>query len=371
MESFSRDLLEVVNSTEHMTTGTYNHLIDVLNNYFANVLAAGFYEVQLDGVNAGDAPGLTTAWSNATAQVTPIFKSQGVYQGQTTFAYDRNVDLWVTAKSKGLLREVRRPGDFLDSASHQTNIPLYWNYSEKEKNLFARTSIILILRHPQGSRFGFLNMEFASHIPFRPQAMSELRRLAGAIGALMHSKKLRDQRMGDVAKRVKKLSDWLDNRAYISPLTSARLFFAYPKNGDREVVELVQAALDDFQDTIERVDWHEDMHEPGAISEQIDRQIMNSTYGLCFVSERNSRSSLYRDNRNVLIEAGMMHALELTSSAPMTSWILIREENSPPLPFDFVNHRMIEVPRSQNGNLRRAEFAKLLGTRLKAMIKQT
>jgi hypothetical protein len=55
----------------------------------------------------------------------------------------------------------------------------------------------------------------------------------------------------------------------------------------------------------------------------------------------------YTDNRNVLFEAGMMHALA-KSGEVMKGWIPIREKDSPPSPFDFNSETIVEVPRDTN-----------------------
>jgi hypothetical protein len=384
VESFSRDLLQFVTSIDHISGGAYSRLVRFFRSYVETVLEAGFYEIQLDGVKATaegrDREGLGTEkeWSNGSEQVTPVRTSTGDYTGQTTYAYAEGVNLWITAKNKGPLRDVADTNDFVDSWSNRTDIPRYWNYAEQEKGLIARTSIILPLRHPgsRATKLGFLNLEFAKHLPARPQAKKELQGIADAIGTILHLRKTREHRIQKIDESISDINYRLENKRYPSPLLRSKLFLAYAKETDNQVMEIVRSVLATYDNSVLKVDWSADMKRPGMVNSQIDAEILESAFGVCLVSEPNEESAAlrkgdktckYRDNPNVLIEAGMMHAFTL-SSAPMSGWILIRERSSPRIPFDFVVHRRIDIPRNRDSKLNKERFASELKSQLDAMI---
>ena len=87
-------------------------------------------------------------------------------------------------------------------------------------------------------------------------------------------------------------------------------------------------------------------------------------------SEAESIEQRYVDNSNVLIEAGMLHALRSSRLASTVAWIPIREadDRTDSIPFDFVTERMIQVPRESNGALMVDEFVGKMITGLDAML---
>jgi hypothetical protein len=246
-------------------------------------------------------------------------------------------------------------------------MPGYWNYPEQHLGFVAYASIILVLRPPRGAPFGFLNLEFDTHLSFQKRAQVELRALADAIGTLENLFRSRDHRIDRMTSELRHLNARSDRGVYWFPLERVKLFFAYPKSTDKEVLDVVRSVLKEFEDVIERVDWSEDMHDPGDVIKQIDARIMESTFGVCIFSEQKGRTS-YQDNPNVLIEAGMMHAYEITVTSPMIGWIPVREGGSSQIPFDFVTQRTIWIPRRSNGKLNKQEFRDTLKTRLTRLI---
>ena len=100
------------------------------------------------------------------------------------------------------------------------------------------------------------------------------------------------------------------------------------------------------------------MNKPGAINQQLLYELGRCRYGVCYMSEATSDAdTAFRDNINVVFEAGMLHGRsDIESSAP-ASWIPVRERDSPPTPFDFAGQRMI-VTRRSHGHLDVNRFRK-------------
>lgn len=66
----------------------------------------------------------------------------------------------------------------------------------------------------------------------------------------------------------------------------------------------------------------------------------------------------FRDNPNVLVETGMLHMVTSSDSASDTGWIPIREKDSPDVPFELGNQRMVLIERDSDGNANIEEFRK-------------
>lgn len=116
------------------------------------------------------------------------------------------------------------------------------------------------------------------------------------------------------------------------------------------------------------------MHSPGDINVQVAEEILSARYGICFFSEEpetdESAASVrsYKDNPNVLMEAGMLHMVTEGNGGVGTGWIPIREPASPAMPFDLVSQRTVLVPRDKAGKFHKRAFAKDLRAKLSALV---
>ena len=116
------------------------------------------------------------------------------------------------------------------------------------------------------------------------------------------------------------------------------------------------------------------MNRPGEINDQLNKEITASSFGICVVSEP-SQGGGHQDNQNVLIEAGMMHGLQV-SGINMVGWFLVREKAPPELPFDFAHQRAITIPRLANDAAKsRRSFGRLaqdaIGTDIRFRLEAT
>lgn len=87
-------------------------------------------------------------------------------------------------------------------------------------------------------------------------------------------------------------------------------------------------------------------------------RVVRSRHGICYFSEPAPAGVGHRyvDNPNVIFEAGMLHALINAPDAPPSGWIPVREDDSPPAPFDFADQRIERVPRDQQGQVLEDRF---------------
>ena len=127
-----------------------------------------------------------------------------------------------------------------------------------------------------------------------------------------------------------------------------------------------------YSEEYDVVFW-ENINKPGDINTHILEAINTSQYGVCYLSEKIEDAPpgtpLYRDNTNVVFEAGMLYALTNDPHAQPDHWLLIREQDSTGVPFDFATQRILLVPRFDDGSLNENSFRSGLKDRLAGLLK--
>jgi hypothetical protein len=131
----------------------------------------------------------------------------------------------------------------------------------------------------------------------------------------------------------------------------------------------------ELADRLEWTRWDE-MSGRGDLGQSIDEAVMESRFGICYMSEpaEDGAATAFIDNPNVVFEAGMLHAWTTASAKAdafnnrLQLWIPIRERDSPPAPFDFGAMRILIVPRSKSGELEESSFWQILAYRIDELL---
>jgi hypothetical protein len=71
-----------------------------------------------------------------------------------------------------------------------------------------------------------------------------------------------------------------------------------------------------------------------------------------------------------MLHARTTAAAETDGGEP-AGWIPIREQESPPAPFDFAAERILQVPRSRNGDLNQSRLRELLRGRITTLLRES
>lgn len=155
----------------------------------------------------------------------------------------------------------------------------------------------------------------------------------------------------------------------ITELAKPKLFLASSSKADQEANAVLRSVLDTYSNRLEVVTWYE-ISKSGNINQHIIREILSSSYGVCYFSEAvdGPPATRYQDNPNVLFEAGMLHVLSYADQSSSEGSLPIRESKSPKLPFDFAAERILTVPRLQNGSLNVPAFENELRNRLNNLL---
>jgi CAP12/Pycsar effector protein, TIR domain len=337
-------------SVDSVDDYTYNNIRTLLARYFERTLHASFFAVLVDGIRvdtaSGYQPGLKTLWSSRSVEdATAVLDDEGDYRGMRTYSYHKDRLLWITASDNNLLS--REDALLIDSWSNTADLPPYIGNGQSE----AKTSVLVPLRYG-GRVFGVLILEFADHVECTTTAKEELRIVTEALARLIWLHDTTQTRLSDTHAAFHLLEELFT--ASCRPLTKPSLFMASATRADDTVVGVIRTVLEEFTDQVDLVYW-KNMSEHGSINTQILQAISSSQYGVCYLSEPDDEESdqrtRFRDNANVLFEAGMLHALTRDPEALPTGWVPIREHSdlSGPAPFDFAVERMIIVPRANHG----------------------
>lgn len=374
MDSFGYVLRRFARAVDIVDDDVIHEAGTLVQDYVSRELAIEHVDV-MRHQQVGNEPGLGTLWSSDPAALVawPIADaSTNKYSSQVAQAYDQGSPLWVVPADGETLEACAA---YTDLWSDATDLPAYHAPME---DLHAKTSIVLPLQ--LGSRkVGALCLDSSTHMEITPVAREELRLVAEAIG-ILHSKfestkSSRTSKKSAIGELKQDLAD-----ASFRQLTMPHVFVASSGEADGAVVEAITSVLDrdEFSDSITWKHW-EGSQQPGPIPQQIVEDITEAKFGICYLSEPDGehvgasgeadgadgaaaggceQHPAYRDNPNVLFEAGMLHSLRGIGHS--SGWVPVREEDAPPAPFDVATERHILVPRKEDGAVDRPKLEELL-----------
>lgn len=342
--TFGESLSHFVRSIDIVDSSTKNDVLALIEGYLKDELDIRFFTFYVEGFIDEKVGLVPTDWHRGgdTASFT-IKDSEGLYQGQLPLAYDKKTALWILSPDREKLKHSEKYVDLFGNAK-SADIPKYVQRTDHE----IMTSIIRPIK--DGSRiYGVVNFESASYLEYSSAIAKELRKISESISTLFLLNKAHENQRRNTKKEIGYLSDLRNDRDGLLHLSKPKVFIASPNAADEEVISVIQEVLDEYQDIVDVVFWR-DISESGLITHQILKEIKSSQYGICYLSEpaEDGAKHSYQDNDNVLIEAGMLSAM--SHSADFDNWIPVREQDSSPLPFDFVSTRTLMVPRLTKNN---------------------
>jgi hypothetical protein len=251
---------------------------------------------------------------------------------------------------------------YLDDWSGRTDVPPY----EKPIDRDLRTSIIVPMVRDEEA-LGVINLESDEYIESTEVARKELKLLAEAIAELYLARTATIHQTATTRDALTALGALLEAGG-LPRLTKPQIFIASSARADEQVVGKIREVADAFSDHLVPVFWSTSSSS-GNITTELLKEISKSRFGLCYFSEPadGDTDPAYRDNPNVIFEAGMLHSITNLPTELPTGWIPVREKGSPPSPFDFAQERTVEVPRGANGDLNVELFVDALKKRLRML----
>lgn len=365
--TFAGQLKHFAQTIDIVDTNTFDQVRELVCEYVTNELSSDYFELlrrETDD-NAGSSKlWLQTFWSSEDkSHLWSIRTDGGDYTNPVTDAFDNARPMWVVSA------EGRCPLDQTDEyVDMWSGIKIHSKYNSAS-GLSIRTLIVLPLsfRHLV---VGVLCIESMQYIGITDVARWELLRLANSL-AILYT--LWDSHRAQSACKDRAINDlrFLLTRARFPRLAKPHFFLASSKSADETVMLIIKGVLKKHSDKLEYTDWGR-MTSSGNIMSQISKEIMESRFGICYLSESvesiDATQQRYKDNPNVVFEAGMLHARTTAAAEDKdengpSGWIPIREENSPPPPFDFSAERILYIPRV-NGEINESKLQEMLEVRI-------
>jgi hypothetical protein len=342
---------------------TFEAIRILVYKYVTTELKGAYFELmqeQTSGYNGGQV-WLRTFWSSQNKEhLWPIQAGQP-YHNPVTQAFDTGRPIWLLDAEKKPLDDV---GGYRDHWSELAPMTAYQPSAPPVRTLVA---VPLYCRR----RLGVYFIEIRDYIELSNIAVSELQRLADALAILYELWLVNRMQSGYTAEAIADLNQMF-SAAKFPRLARPHFFVTYSTRADPAVTGIIMEVLNGFSDKLEFTDWAA-MTASGNISVQIGEEISRSWFGICYFSEPTPGGGHpWDDNKNVLFEAGMLHertrANAEQNQVEPTGWIPIREEDSPPAPFDFSGERILYVPRTQS-HVNEQRFREMLTRRISILLR--
>ena len=239
----------------------------------------------------------------------------------------------------------------------------------KKTTSSIRTSIIVPLRVVELDRnFGVVNFESEKCLAYSELIRDELLKIVDSIIKLYERNQSYTKQKSDTREAIQRLNQFgTDNSS--SVVNQRRIFLASSSRAENDVMGIIQEAVDKYD--AEVVFWQQ-ISETGIINLEILKQIKTCQYGICYLSEiinsdSQSSETRYKDNPNVLIEAGILSA----KSENFENVIPIREKSSGEIPFDIASNRILFINRNKAGQLNESLLRQNLSLFLDRWFKRT
>lgn len=346
--TFSKRIEQFVMSNDIMNEDVLEDLMKLITRYLEKDLGITHFALLMEGI-VNNKPGLETKWSMSDIRSSYSLpdNAEDDYENYSTYSFGEHVPLWMVcdAQESSCTSE-----DWKDMWSKNTDVPADYGIAEG-----IRTSI----RHPVkrgGLAKGVLELASKDYVEPTPVSREEISRLAEIIERAYRMMEVRKQQKSNTRIVIEQLRNALDNEAW-TRLALPRMFVAFSggtglkgevEQNHEAIIKTIREVVDEFSSVLEAVFWDESA-ESGNITAQVIREIGLAEYGICYFSEPETQGEYaYRDNANVLFEAGMMQALQSSPTALLRGWIPIREDASPDLPFDIASERILIVERSDD-----------------------
>ena len=364
--TFAGQLRHFARSVDIVDDAIFDQARLLIYKYVKNELEAAYFELMRKQSFDGE-PGLKMFWSSDDKDHTWLLRKGGdSFSNVITMAAGLAQPMWVVAPDRQPLGDA---GRLDDDWSHNTDLPPYQPSADHP----VRTLVVLPLK--RRTALGVCYFECSSYVGITDVAKIELQMLAEAIAILLELYEAKRAQSLMTSWAIVDLQEQLE-RAKFPRLTKPHFFVAFSNRADRQVVDTVNDVLHEFSDRLEFTDWSR-MNESGNINTQIAKEITRSRFGICYLSEPevdpDDETLLYKDNPNVVFEAGMLHGKTVAADAgeggEPTGWIPMRERESPPAPFDFAAERTLLIPRfPDNGKVNEPRLREALAARITRLL---
>lgn len=350
--TFGQRLKHFANAIDIVDENTYKKTIAIIEGYLRDVLNIQIVRTMVESRNPDGTMVLVkhkldVLASNVFWQLTD---REGRYKGQMPFAYAIKKPLWIISKEPNQELAAENVA-YIDQWSNEETLPRYLSGG----NEGIKTSIIIPIRNGENRVYGVANFETTDYLEVSELAKKELMRIAETISVLYQLLKTRAVQACSTNLVIDRLDESLKTGKF-PKLTKPSIFLASPNEADSDVIAVILDVLAEFSDRMDYIFWR-DMNGNGNINQKLLETIASCRYGICYFSQQIAKESpKYRDNPNVVFEAGMFHGRSGDLTGTPCGWLPVREKDSPPSPFDFSGERMVLVPRDGQERVLKDKF---------------
>lgn len=364
--TYGERLRNISLSIDIVDDDTLNDIKRNTKDYFKK-LGIDFFEFLVPGIVDGG-EGLHSEWHNGNQKWSQKLRNDiGEYKGQISYSFDKKRTLCIISENGGKLSQKDNVYKNIWGNKNEIldNFPPYVDLSNSD----TYASIMIPLVGDNERKIGIINFEFDKNFENTFQLQNELYLITDAFKTLYVLNRANQTQKVNTNQAISSLSR-LDS--FPLNFNKPKVFVASSKSADSLVLKSIESVLMKFTDDVE-VDYWYKIDEAGNITSQILNSISNCSFGICYLSEfiDHSEGQLkFKDNPNVMFEAGMIHGLSRISKQGPKNWIPIREkeEYAGRIPFDIASERRLVVPRSIRGEFEKEEFETKLEEMLNRLV---
>jgi hypothetical protein len=336
-ETFGNRLKRFALSVDIVDDYIFRQAWDLVRQYIAQQLKPTYWALLIDSeVNNG--PGLLARECSEGSKPSFSLREEDHYAGLAAYSFAEGKPLWLVSPDKGPL-DPEKP--IQDHWSKANNLPSF-----DRPNAGIKTVVLVPIRQ-RGRTIGVLDLQSPEYNELTKRMTAELVLVAETLSVLLTLSEINKAQRDDTLEAIRLHSKALNEESW-PPLTKPKIFVASSGKADEKVMGAIRGVLDEFREQLDVHYWKKSSAS-GNINREILKQVKECQFGLCYFSEPMDDPESkykYQDNINVVFEAGMFQSqTDPAVTEHPVSWIPIRENLSPPPPFDFAQERMIVVRR--------------------------
>lgn len=343
-ETFGIRLKRFALSVDIVDDNIFQRTWDLVKQYLTEQLKPTYIALLVES-QVDNEPGLYARECSEGGHMSfSLMKGKDEYNGLAAYSFGEEKPLWLVSPDK----EPLDPNTSIkDQWSEAKNLPCF----DRPSDAGIRSVVFVPLRQ-KGRTIGLLDLQSPQYNEITTKITDELILIADTLTVLQDLLDLNKAQREHTLEAIKLHSTALNEESW-PPLTKPKIFVASSGEADDTVMGTIRSVLNEFSDQLD-VHYWKDSSTSGNINWEILQQVKESQFGLCYFSEPVDDPKgeyTYQDNINVVFEAGMFQSQTNPNvTDDPTGWIPIREQPSPPPPFDFAQQRMIIVERLADGD---------------------
>ncbi len=338
-ETFGIRLKQFALSVDIIDENIFQRTWDLVRQYLTELLKPTYIALLVES-QVDNEPGLYAQECSEGGHMSfSLMKEKDEYNGLAAYSFGEGKPLWLISPDKEPL-DPSTP--IQDQWSKAENLPRY----DRSSDAGIRSVVFVPLRQ-KGHTIGVLDLQSKQYNELTNRITKELTLLAETLVVILTLSDTNKAQHDHTLEAINLHSTALNEQSW-PPLTKPKIFVASSGKADKTVMGAIRSVIDEFSDKLD-VHYWEESSASGNINLEILQQVKESQFGLCYFSEPMDEPKgeyKYQDNMNVVFEAGMFQSQTNPNvTDDPTGWIPIREQLSPPPPFDFAQQRMIIVER--------------------------